>query len=44
MLSSAIQAREMRLKLAKLKTFEVNNAECHDSDDREAILALIADW
>jgi len=30
--------------LERLKTFEVRNAQCHGSEDREAIIGLIVEW
>ena len=43
-LLSAIDARRMQRKLSLLKKFEVKNAQCHRDEDREAIIALIAEW
>ena len=43
-LNSAIDAQKMKHKLQKLKKFEVQNAQCRDDEDREAIITLIADW
>ena len=41
-LNSAIDARKLKLKLGKLKKFDIRNAQCHDPEDREAILDLVS--